>query len=135
MKDDWHQYVYKKPKKQTSTEREAWRQLRKACLQRDGYTCQRCEKRSLTGQGLSAHHLIPRADLGENDINNLVTLCHKCHDLAEIAGVKTLEAIRLLEGPEPVEEPKKKPTWDTEETFVRPDWHKYVYGGQKREHR
>lgn len=29
------------------------------------------------------HHIIPRAENGKNDIDNLIGLCNKCHDIAE----------------------------------------------------
>jgi RRXRR protein/HNH endonuclease len=50
--------------------------LRIACLLRDGYTCQNCDKK----QGrLEAHHLIYREQGGKDSLTNLLTLCEACH--------------------------------------------------------
>jgi 5-methylcytosine-specific restriction endonuclease McrA len=43
---------------------------RKATLQRDGYTCQRCGHHDPTGRNLDAHHATP---------TRLITLCNACH--------------------------------------------------------
>jgi len=51
--------------------------LRIATLMRDNYTCQECGKRDCK---LEAHHIVPRRLKGSNTINNLITLCDKCHD-------------------------------------------------------
>ena len=50
--------------------------LRIACLMRDGYQCQRCEKRN--GR-LEAHHLIYREQGGKDTLSNLLILCEECH--------------------------------------------------------
>lgn len=55
----------------------AWRKLRTACLQRDGYACTQCGERN----GLAAHHLTP----GVDELHALTTLCRACHK-AEHAG-------------------------------------------------
>lgn len=50
-------------------------QERRAILERDGSQCIRCE-----GSGeLEVHHIIPVADDGSNEPDNLATLCHDCH--------------------------------------------------------
>jgi 5-methylcytosine-specific restriction endonuclease McrA len=43
---------------------------RKATLQRDGFTCQRCGRVDPSGKSLDAHHVSP---------GRLVTLCNSCH--------------------------------------------------------
>lgn len=46
-------------------------------LERDGFTCQICYE-----SGLDAHHIHPIRTHPEKayDIDNLITLCKKCHD-------------------------------------------------------
>lgn len=54
--------------------------LQQACFQRDNYTCQRC---GFVGRPnaaeLNADHVIPRAEGGTDDLDNLETLCVPCH--------------------------------------------------------
>lgn len=58
-----------------STELKAWRQ---AVLERDDYTCQRCDVR---GGNLHAHHRLPFSTHAERrfDVSNGETLCVVCH--------------------------------------------------------
>jgi len=55
------------------------RLAREECFERDDYTCQSCGER---GGQLNAHHIWPfhRFSHLKFDVNNLVTLCKKCHD-------------------------------------------------------
>jgi hypothetical protein len=48
--------------------------LRKAVLQRDDYTCQRCG-REVSHLPYSLQHLLPRGRGGKNTMRNLVTVC------------------------------------------------------------
>jgi len=41
--------------------------------------CFRCQKRTIE----SVHHIIPKGFGGENNIENLITLCNECHDIVE----------------------------------------------------
>jgi hypothetical protein len=50
--------------------------LRMACLMRDGYHCQQCQKQ---GVRLQAHHIQFRWDGGKDTLDNLITLCEQCH--------------------------------------------------------
>ncbi len=54
------------------------RNLTKSCFQRDDYTCQKCQHK---GGKLAAHHANSWKFFPEErfSINNLVTLCNKCH--------------------------------------------------------
>jgi len=51
--------------------------LRKATLMRDQFTCQECRKKECR---LEAHHIVPKRSRGNNTIDNLITLCSKCHE-------------------------------------------------------
>ena len=72
---------------------EEWVKLRRSTIVRDNYCCQRCDKQFLT-EDLDAHHIIPRADGGADDLTNLLTLCSECHDSIEGEGLQTLAAIQ-----------------------------------------
>lgn len=50
--------------------------LRLACLMRDGYRCQQCQKQKVR---LEAHHIQFRKLGGKDTLANLVTLCEQCH--------------------------------------------------------
>ena len=57
-----------------------WRKRRIECYKRDGYRCQLCgvfEKR------LAAHHIIPWRISHDDSLENLITVCPKCHNKLE----------------------------------------------------
>jgi hypothetical protein len=74
------------------------------------------------------HHIIPRP-YGKDDMDNLVTLCHECHDFVEIEKLTTLDDILSSYEDGEVEMPEQKPIKDAERE--RPNWHSFVYGGDK----
>lgn len=54
---------------------DAYKDLRQRILQRDGWRCQGCGRRS----NLEVHHLCFRSRSGDDSEQNLVTLCAPCH--------------------------------------------------------
>ncbi|PWI35371.1 HNH endonuclease [Vibrio albus] len=54
-----------------------WMELRKEVLDLDRYRCNICGK---VPEEKHIHHIIPISSHGSNHINNLVTLCYKCHN-------------------------------------------------------
>lgn len=61
---------------QQNTERaRAKAEASRKALQRDEYTCQFCGTR----RNLEVHHLLYRSHGGKDDLDNLLTLCHRCH--------------------------------------------------------
>lgn len=54
-----------------------WRYTRAAVFQRDGYKCQMCGR--LIGESPQCDHIIPIAQGGTDDEDNLQTLCIECH--------------------------------------------------------
>ena len=61
-----------------------WPVAREAALQRDSYTCQHCgmtqdQSFSAYGNGLQVHHKTRYLDTFDNSLENLITLCVKCH--------------------------------------------------------
>lgn len=53
----------------------SYNQLRQQVLERDGWRCQRCGRLN----ELQVHHINPRARLGDDAEQNLITLCVHCH--------------------------------------------------------
>lgn len=54
--------------------------IRKAVILRDGCKCMECGKSNCK---LEAHHIKPRRLNGSNTLDNLITLCEKCHQKTE----------------------------------------------------
>lgn len=52
--------------------------LRVKITKRDGYKCQKCGRIARTGQDV--HHITHVIDGGSDDPDNLITLCHSCHE-------------------------------------------------------
>jgi hypothetical protein len=112
---------------------DAWLKAKQACLKRNKYTCQRCEKKGPQGKGLTAHHIIPRAEDGSDELSNLITLCDPCHDYVEIQNFRTWASIiGSYETESNIDANQSTRLKDEGYSFKRPAWHKYVYGGQRR---
>ena len=59
--------------------------FRERVIARDGYKCRLCG----SNIKIEAHHIFPRRDYPEwaGDINNGITLCEKCHQKNDMAGI------------------------------------------------
>lgn len=124
----WEGNVYRPSEEKYSTA--WWKEIKMAVIRRDHYRCFRCEKKYKVT--LSVHHLIPRDEGGEDNPENLITLCVECHNIVEMAGCKTrAEILATLPEDIPIKQ-RYEPEPDRVETFERPEWHKWVYGGQKK---
>lgn len=59
-----------------------WKSLSEKIKKRDNWECQRCG--SMGGpegdSTLHAHHILPKSKGGEDWIENLITVCHECHE-------------------------------------------------------
>jgi 5-methylcytosine-specific restriction endonuclease McrA len=55
---------------------EAYQELCRQVLQRDGWRCQQCGSRTK----LQVHHIQLRSQSGDDVEGNLITLCSECHD-------------------------------------------------------
>lgn len=60
-----------------------WR-LREAILKRDNHQCQNCLKKGR----LDVHHFIPVKRGGTDNPDNLISLCHPCHNIVELVPKK-----------------------------------------------
>ena len=127
---EWRKKVYKTKK----VDPRLMTLPRSRVMKRDDYTCQSCRKRSNTGHGLGIHHVIPRNEGGTNILSNLITLCHPCHDLIELAEppIRTPQEIRYYK--KSLDDHEKKITEDDNEPVEidETDWHTWVYGSGKR---
>lgn len=126
---EWRGEVYKPEAVDEMPEN--WELIRNAVLLRDRFTCTRCDKEFKRERFLSAHHLMPRRDGGSDDMTNLVTLCVPCHNYVEIMDYKTKAEIMGSWDSEPrvVKSKPQKKLSKHKESFSRPSWHSYVYGG------
>lgn len=68
QKNGFYHYFY------TTTD---WMKKRSLVLIRDNFTCRACGVRT---KGLHVHHLIPKITGGDESLENLITLCNKCHN-------------------------------------------------------
>lgn len=60
----------------------AWSRIRARRLRYDKYQCQECRKYGRLIEATEVHHIKHLEDAPELalDFNNLVSLCHKCHN-------------------------------------------------------
>lgn len=56
-----------------------WDKIRRQVFMRDNYRCQECGVHGDNAE-LHAHHQTPISEGGGHDINNLITLCQRCHN-------------------------------------------------------
>lgn len=67
-----------------------WDSQRKKARERDNNTCQDCGKtEAQNGKRMHVHHIIPRAEGGNNMLDNLISLCSSCHMKREHATART----------------------------------------------
>lgn len=71
-----------------------WESLRRSVLLRDNYQCQHCGKIVVNRWDGQVDHIRQKRQGGEDSLDNLQTLCLRCH------GRKTAREMRALEGPE-----------------------------------
>ncbi len=61
-----------------------WNKRKKECFERDSYRCRGCNLHQITleavGSSLDAHHVLRRSKGGSDDLNNLISLCRRCHE-------------------------------------------------------
>ena len=57
----------------------AWNKLRLKALERDKHLCQMCLKRGIFTTATDVDHIVPLAQGGSDEMENLQSLCHECH--------------------------------------------------------
>lgn len=73
--------------------------LKQYVLNRDGYLCQSCKKKTRQNTELHVHHIKFRSNGGTDTKNNLITLCKPCHD--KLHKKNNAQAISLKFKPKP----------------------------------
>lgn len=70
------------PERQKLYRTELWKKIVRTAFERDNWVCQRCGGGTTYGNGLHTHHLKSWADYPDDrfDLDNLITLCRKCHN-------------------------------------------------------
>jgi len=79
-----------------------WDEQRKKALDRDGNLCQRC-----LCEGIEVHHIVPYSETKNNELDNLITFCKRCHIIHERGYSKLLidgEDLYLNHVPDKVKE-------------------------------
>lgn len=56
-----------------------WKKLRKQVLDRDNWLCCECARQGKITPATDVDHIIPLSQGGGNSLNNLQSLCRKCH--------------------------------------------------------
>lgn len=64
---------------------------RQQVLKRDGHKCTECNKDNVI---LHVHHIKKIKDGGTNTIDNLITLCYKCHSKIHVKKLRPISEIR-----------------------------------------
>lgn len=57
-----------------------WSTLRLTVLERDNYTCRKCNSNLRGVFHRHIHHIIPLSRGGNNSLSNLISLCQACHE-------------------------------------------------------
>lgn len=95
IKKNWHKGVYRES--EDDYHFISFHGLCKITFKRDNYLCQACFtgkiKLRRIGLHLTAHHILPREYGGQDNQENLITLCNKCHDEIESLKLKSREEI------------------------------------------
>ena len=96
----WREKVYHL-RSETDCNGIRWFRLRLRVLKRDRFQCRMC-KRFFAENGLilTAHHIKPRDFGGKNILSNLISLCPKCHDIAEIYHLSKKDIIEYKQNKE-----------------------------------
>lgn len=74
------------------SEQEYWKRVKEHVLERDGFRCQACQRRG-TKKMLTVHHITARAEGGNEELDNLITLHYVCHDYVEAQGFRSAREI------------------------------------------
>ena len=118
-KDGWQTKVYKPKTYNINYKDPGWISLRAFMSIKQKGKCGMCKK-ELPIKEFTLHHILPRTKGGQNNIDNLIGLCNKCHDIAEIEELNRNDIINYYN------KGVKK------ERAIKNDWHMWVYGGYSR---
>ena len=77
--------------------KKVWQQIRKTVWQRDKGICHHCHKQ-VTLEEYHCDHIIPKSEQGSYDLDNLRTLCRRCHILRANSKHRGMIAKALFDG-------------------------------------
>ena len=73
-----------------------WRKTREEVVKRDDHKCQHCNAEEPVAS-LEVHHIIPVRLSGSDELDNLVTLCQRCHNSLHYLGEDPEYPVEVLE--------------------------------------
>ena len=78
-----------------------WKRQRKLAKERDKNTCQVCKTSAneIGTKNIDVHHIIPYMESKNNSLDNLITLCDKCHHLLENDKINLLSFVSNVDSP------------------------------------
>ena len=120
-KDDWKLKVYKPKSISIDFRNSEWTALRAFIHIQQKGECLMCEKK-IPVKKLTIHHIMPRSNGGGDNIENLIGLCDRCHNIAEMYGLDRHDIQNYYNHS------------NIKEKDISPenDWHCWVYGGYRR---
>ncbi len=124
-KTTWQSAIYGKPSQKPDMDSVKDHQSLKVHFIKEFRSiCQACRKYCGKDK-LSLHHIIPRDESGGNDYDNLILLCHSCHNQIELRAweFKSYDSIVYCFT-------KRKPR-PIKEKECGTNWQSWVYGGKK----
>ena len=113
--------LYKPKQRAIPLNSRLWQKIRDMVIARDSGLCQICVKRGLTVAGTDVDHINNDGD--DNELTNLVLLCHECHSLktAQDMGKKVNWGCDLQGKPlDPAHEWNKGKEWTP--WYEKPEW-------------
>lgn len=81
---------------ETYTLTESWLKIREEVLERDRYECQHCGAKEPVAT-VEVHHIMPVRLNGSDELDNLVTLCQRCHNSLHYLGDDPKYPVAVLE--------------------------------------
>lgn len=83
--NNWNWLGGKTPEIENRLGLRIWKKISEIIRERDNHKCCICGKsQKEEGRKLSVHHILPYREFLDNNLNNLITLCGRCHRLEEI---------------------------------------------------
>ena len=130
--EKWYSDIYQKREHQ---DLDYWKRIKHLVLDRDHFRCKACFHRKKY-ESLSVHHTVPRCEGGQDDIDNLITLCISCHDIIEETDIRCESEIIGYCTAERKKNRKYQNLCDHDDILQRidarrPSWHARVYGGER----
>jgi len=118
-KEGWQSKVYKPKIEDYDWNSPDWISIRTFIHIQQKGKCARCRKK-IESDRLTIHHIKSRAKGGTNDIENLIGLCWRCHNIIEPQNLSREDIKNYYKRRKRKERSKKN------------DWHYWVYGGFRR---